>query len=180
VSVPFNAGRASSSSRLAAAAVAAAASALTSQRRPRPSSTERRDDDVTRATKDDAISGVMHRRRRRRRCRRAGGGGGGGRRGFSDGRTFLLHVASASLLSSSPALAHGSAFPVSWPLSAGRRSCRLIVPRHASIHPQLSVRDVLQRFDDLSRPRRLLPVRKFRCSFPPRHLESLNLLVVVV
>jgi len=61
------------------------------------------------AAKDDAISGVMHRRRRRRRrrYRRVGGGGGGGgdggsgdgRRDFSDGRTFLLHVASVSLLS---------------------------------------------------------------------------------
>lgn len=95
---------------------AAAALTLTSQRRPRPSSTVRRDDDVMLAAKDDAISGVMHRRRRRRRRRyrrvgEGGGGGGGdggsGRRGFSDGRTFLLHVATVSLLSPSSAFARG-------------------------------------------------------------------------
>lgn len=86
---------------------------LTSQCRPRPSSTVWRDDDVTRTAKDDAISGVMHRRRwRRRRRYRCAGGGGGGRRGLSDGRTFLLHVASVSLLSASPAFAYGSVFPV--------------------------------------------------------------------
>lgn len=86
---------------------------MTSQYRPRPSSTVWQDDDVTRTAKDDAISGVMHRRRwRRRRRYRCAGGGGGGRRGLSDGRTFLLHVASVSLLSASPAFAYGSAFPV--------------------------------------------------------------------
>lgn len=89
--------------------VAVVAVTLTSQRRPRPSSTVRRDDDVMLAAKDDAISGVMHcrrRRRRRRYCRVGGGGcdgGGGGdgsdgRRGFSDGRTFLLHVVSVEFV----------------------------------------------------------------------------------
>lgn len=49
--------------------------------------------------------------------------GGGERRGFSDGRTFLHHVASVSSLSPSPVLARGFPrfrYPARCPFSSGR------------------------------------------------------------
>lgn len=109
------------------------------------------------AAKDDAILGVMHRRRRRRRrrYRRVGGGGGssgggggdggGERRGFSDGRTFLLHVASVSLLS--PSLAFARDFRVSGVLlvdrGTGARS-RSIATRRCFDRPWQGERDVAE------------------------------------
>jgi len=158
---------------VASVATAVVALTLTSQRRPRPSSTVRRDDDVMLAAKDDAISGVMHRRRwrRRRRYRRVGGGDGGGggsdgdeRRGFSDGRTFLLHVASVSLLSSSPAFARG--FRVSGILLTihGTGTCSRSIAAREMLRSTVARWMRRRRVPTTTRTclKRLLPVRKLR------------------
>lgn len=84
-------------------------------------------------------------------------GGSGGRRGLSDGRTFLLHVASVSLLSASPAFAYGSVFSV---YSAS--PARWLVYRYFASFARCSDRSWRGEVDATSwLSPRLLPVRRF-------------------